>query len=105
MVICGNYITKDDAGEQMSLYASGTSSDVLRLALAVASSRLWSAAIAEVTSAFLLAEWPEEMPRCALSPPKVIRDAIECSTDLWMVPRSLPTGGHQCCGRLVANLL
>ena len=89
MVICGNYITKDDAGEQMSLYASGTSSDVLRLALTVASSRTWLAAIADVTSAFLLAEWPEEMPRYALVPPKVIRDSMECSTDLWMVQRPL----------------
>ena len=89
MVICGNYITKDDAGEQMSLYASGTSSDVLRLALTVASSRTWVAAIADVTSAFLLAEWPAEMPRYALVPPKVIRDAVECDTDLWMVQRPL----------------
>eukprot|EP00439_Symbiodinium_sp_Y106_P056869 s729_g8.t1 len=89
MVICGNYITKDDAGEQMSLYASGTSSDVLRLALTVASSRTWVAAIADVTSAFLLAEWPAEMPRYALVPPKVIRDAVEYDTDLWMVQRPL----------------
>ena len=71
----------------MSLYASETSSDVPRLALTVASSQMWLAAIADVTSAFLLAEWPAEMPRSALVPPKVIRNSLECDTDLWMVQR------------------
>ena len=88
MVICGNYIDRDEA-DSMSLYASGTSTDALRLALAVASSRMWLAAIADITSAFLLAEWPEGMPKYALLPPKVIRDAGDYGEDLWMVLRPL----------------
>ena len=70
LVICGNYIAKGEAGDQMDLYASGTSTEVLRLALTLAASRQWLAAIADVTSAFLLAEWPPHMPKYGLTPPR-----------------------------------
>ena len=89
MVICGNFIDKDDVDGQMSLYASGTSTDALRLVLSVASSRAWIAAIADVTSAFLLAEWPEGMPRYALAPPKIIKESGDYDDSLWMVQRPL----------------
>ena len=89
MVICGNFINKDDVDGQMSLYASGTSTDALRLALSVASTRAWIAAIADVTTAFLLAEWPTGMPRYALAPPRIIKDSGDYDDSLWMVQRPL----------------
>ncbi|CAE7758600.1 RE1 [Symbiodinium sp. CCMP2456] len=89
MVICGNFITRNDGEDQASLYAAGTSTDALRLALTVASSRLWLAAIADITSAFLLAEWPAEMPKYALMQPKVIRESGDFGGELWMVQRPL----------------
>ncbi|CAE7488319.1 RE1, partial [Symbiodinium necroappetens] len=89
LVICGNYITKEGAEDQASLYAAGTSTDALRLALAVASSRLWLAAIADITSAFLLAEWPPGMPKYAIMQPRVIRDSGDYGSELWLVQRPL----------------
>ncbi|CAE7296882.1 RE1 [Symbiodinium sp. KB8] len=88
MVICGNHIARD-GDDQASLYAAGTSTDALRLALAVASSRRWLAAIADITSAFLLAEWPPGMPQYALAQPKVIRDSGDYGPELWLVQRPL----------------
>ena len=88
MVICGNYIN-NDGEDQASLYAAGTSTDTLRLALSVASSRMWLAAIADITSAFLLAEWPDGMPKYALMQPKVIRDSGDYGEDMWLVQRPL----------------
>ena len=89
MVICGNHITREEGEDQASLYAAGTSTDALRLALAVASSRRWLAAIADITSAFLLAEWPPGMPKYAMFQPKVIRDSGDFGEELWMVQRPL----------------
>ncbi|CAE7595668.1 unnamed protein product [Symbiodinium sp. CCMP2456] len=82
MVICGNFITRNDGEDQASLYAAGTSTDALRLVLTVASSRLWLAAIADITSAFLLAEWPTEMPKYALMQPKVIHESGDFGGEL-----------------------
>ena len=82
LVICGNYIQKGAAGDQMDLYASGTSTEALRLALTLAAARQWLAAIADVTSAFLMAEWPPNLPKYGLTPPKVVRDAGHAGQDL-----------------------
>ena len=89
MVICGNHITREEGDDQASLYAAGTSTDALRLALAVASSKRWLAAIADITSAFLLADWPPGMPKYAMIQPKVIRDSGDFGEELWMVQRLL----------------
>ena len=89
LVICGNYIAKGEAGEQMDLYASGTSTEVLRLALTLAAARQWLAAIADVTAAFLLAEWPQGMPKYGLTPPKVVKDSGYEGSHVWVVQRPL----------------
>ena len=89
LVICGNYIAKDEAGDQMDLYASGTSTEALRLALTLAASHQWLAAIADVTAAFLLAEWPPNMPKYGLTPPKVVRDSGHEGGHIWVVQRPL----------------
>ncbi|CAE7439048.1 RE1 [Symbiodinium microadriaticum] len=88
MVIWGNHIARDGE-DQASLYAAGTSTDALRLALSLAASKRWLAAIADITSAFLLAEWPPGMPRYALTQPKVIRDSGNYGSGLWVVQRPL----------------
>ena len=94
LVICGNYIQKGEAGEQMDLYASGTSTEVLRLALTLAAARQWLAAIADVTSAFLMAEWPSNLPKYGLTPPKVVRDSGHAGQEVMggTAPFVWPTG-------------
>ena len=89
LVICGNYSQKGEAGDQMDLYASGTSTEALRLALTLAAARQWLAAIADVTSAFLMAEWPPNLPKYGLTPPKVVRDAGHAGQEVWVVQRPL----------------
>ena len=73
----------------MDLYASGTSTEVLRLALTLAAARQWLAAIADVTAAFLLAEWPQGMPKYGLIPPKVVKDSGYEGSHVWVVQRPL----------------
>ena len=41
LVLCGNYIDKDAAGDSVDLYASGTSSEALMMALVLASIHSW----------------------------------------------------------------
>ncbi|OLP75490.1 Copia protein [Symbiodinium microadriaticum] len=93
LVLCGNYIGKD--GLEADLYASGTSSEAMRIALIIAASRRWKGAIADITSAFLQAFWPASMPRYGIIPPRVVQDlpddekAGEVEGSVWVVQRPL----------------
>ena len=89
LVICGSYIARGEAGDQMDLYASGTSTEALRLALTLAAAKQWLAAIADVTAAFLLAEWPENLPKYGLTPPRVVKDSGHEGSCIWVVQRPL----------------
>ena len=85
LVICGNFL----ADEGSSLYASGVNTDSLRLALVLAASRSWLAAVSDITGAFLLAPWPEHLPRYGIYPPRVVRDAQLVGEVGWLLERPL----------------
>ena len=85
VVICGNFLA-DEGG---SLYASGVNTDSLRLALVLAASRRWWAAISDITGAFLLAPWPEHLPRYGIYPPRRVRDSQVVEDVGWILERPL----------------
>ena len=87
LVICGNYIR--DSSDFGDLYAAGTSTDSLRLSLVLAAIREWVGAISDITGAFLLAEWPEGLPKYGFYPPRLIRDAGLAINEAWIVERPL----------------
>ena len=86
---CGNYIDKDAAGDSVDLYASGTSSEALRMALVLASIHGWHAATSDVTGAFLLAMWPPELPKYGIMPPRIVKDVGISGYEAWIVQRPL----------------
>ena len=85
LVICGNFLA-DEGG---SLYASGVNTDSLRLALVLAASRQWLAAVSDITGAFLLAPWPDHLPRYGIYPPRIVRDAQVVEDVGWLLERPL----------------
>ena len=85
LVICGNFLA-DEGG---NLYASGVNTDSLRLALVLAASKRWWAAISDITGAFLLAPWPDHLPRYGLYPPRVVREAQLVGDVGWILERPL----------------
>ena len=60
IVICGNYVPAGSS--DISLYASGASTDALRVALVLSSFNNWLGAVSDIASAFLLAPWPKDLP-------------------------------------------
>ena len=84
-VICGNYVDPSN----MSLYASGASTEALRVALVTAAMHHWDGATADIVTAFLLATWPGDMPKYGMRPPKVVRDAGAASDETWVIVRPL----------------
>ena len=70
LVLCGNYVERDD--DTFDLYAGGVSADTVRLCLAYACHRQWCGGTSDVTGAFLLAEWPDNLARYAIFPPKIL---------------------------------
>ena len=90
IVLCGNHVSADQT--TMDVYAGGTSAEAVRIALSVAGSRKWAAAISDITSAFLLAEWPKDLPKYGIKAPKVVQNAgfhEECDGKTWIVDRPL----------------
>ena len=87
LVICGNYIR--DNSDFGDLYAAGTSTDALRLSLVLAAIKVWVGAISDITGAFLLAEWPEGLPKYGFYPPRLVRDAGLATNEAWIVERPL----------------
>ena len=85
VVICGNHIDPSD----MSLYAGGTSTEGLRVALVFSARNHWLGAISDITTAFLLATWPGDMPKYAMRPPKVVRDTGIGASEMWVISRPL----------------
>ena len=87
LVICGNFV-KDNL-EFGDLYASGTSTDALRLSLVIAALKCWLGAVSDITGAFLLASWPPDLPKYGIYPPRVVRDSGVADTEAWIVERPL----------------
>ena len=86
-MICGNHVR--DNSEFGDVYAAGASTDALRLTLVVAAIREWVGAISDITGAFLLAEWPEGLPKYGIYPPRLVRDAGLAINEAWIVERPL----------------
>ena len=71
------------------LYASGTSTDALRLPSVVAALKCWLGAISDITGAFLLANWPPDLPKYGMYPPRVVKDSGVTEAEAWIVERPL----------------
>eukprot|EP00439_Symbiodinium_sp_Y106_P022158 s6090_g2.t1 len=88
LVLCGNFAAPDDPS--CCLYAGGVSAETVRLALAIAAGRKWLGATSDITAAFLLAEWPEELARYAIFPPRMLIEAGFVAADqVWEVLKPL----------------
>ena len=88
LVLCGNFAVNDNP--DFNLYAGGVSAETLRLALTFASVKKWRGATSDVTAAFLLADWPENLAAYAIHPPRILLDANLAKPDeLWLVMKPL----------------
>ncbi|CAE7892782.1 RE1, partial [Symbiodinium necroappetens] len=87
VVMCGNHVR--DNLEFGDLYASGTSSDALRVSLVIAALRCWLGAVSDITGAFLLANWPPDLPKYGIYPPRVVKDSGVTEAEAWIVERPL----------------
>ena len=84
-VICGSFVDPSN----MSLYASGASTEALRVALVTAAINHWDGATADIVTSFLLATWLGDMPKYGMKPPKVVRDAGAAGDETWVIVRPL----------------
>ncbi|CAE7224366.1 RE1, partial [Symbiodinium microadriaticum] len=85
LVVCGNYLPQNNS----DVYASGTSADSFRIAVAYAVYRRWSAGGTDISNAFTLAPMPGDM-LYALQPPTVAVMAEEAMPgELWLIQRVL----------------
>ena len=88
LVLCGNFAARDD--QAYDLYAGGASAETVRLALTMAARHKWVGATSDITAAFLLATWPEELARYAIYPPRMLVDAGFIDPDcVWEVLKPL----------------
>ena len=78
-----------DNAEFGDLYAAGSSTDALRLTLVVSAMKRWVGAVSDITGAFLLATWPENLPKYGIYPPRIVRDAGAAQSEAWIVERPL----------------
>ncbi|CAE7382697.1 GIP [Symbiodinium sp. CCMP2592] len=85
IVVCGNYL----ADEPLNVFASGTSSDSLRTAVAIAVYRRWAVGCTDVSNAFTLAPMPRDR-LYGLTPPTVVSmvGGSECG-EVWLIERVL----------------
>ena len=89
LVLCGNFVDKEDT--TLNLYAGGASAaETLRVALAIAAWNGWKGATLDITGAFLLAEWPEDLPKYGICPPKLlVQNGYARDDEIWVVDRPL----------------
>ena len=88
LVLCGNFAAPEE--QFGSLYAGGASAETFRTVLVIAAQRMWLGATADITGAFLLANWPDHLHSYAVVPPRILTDNGYISQDaLWLVRRPL----------------
>ena len=73
LVLCGNFAEAEPS--YGSLCAGGASVESFRTALTLAAALRWFGASTDITAAFLLAEWPANLSRYAVVPPKFLVEA------------------------------
>ncbi|CAE7803587.1 RE1 [Symbiodinium sp. CCMP2592] len=85
IVVCGNFLP----AQGQNVYASGTSADTLRIAVALAVQRGWSIGSTDVANAFTLAPMPSELTY-ALTPPTIVIMAGAAEPgETWQITRVL----------------
>ncbi|CAE7339218.1 RE1, partial [Symbiodinium pilosum] len=88
LVLCGNFAAPEE--QFGSLYAGGASAETFRTVLAIAATKGWLGATADITGAFLLAPWPDHLHRYAVAPPRLLIDNGYVSEQAyWLVLRPL----------------
>ncbi|CAE7776959.1 RE1, partial [Symbiodinium sp. CCMP2592] len=85
VVVCGNFLPS----QGQNVYASGTSADTLRIAVALAVKMGWCLGSTDVANAFTLAPMPEEL-LYALTPPTIVVLAGAAQPgETWQISRVL----------------
>ena len=85
VVVCGNFIP----AQGQNVYASGTSADTLRIAVALAVKNEWCIGSTDVANAFTLAPMPTELSY-ALTPPAIVTLAGAATPgETWQITRVL----------------
>ncbi|CAE7259551.1 RE1, partial [Symbiodinium microadriaticum] len=90
LVLCGNFAARPEGQDQSELYASGATSESLRVALVLASCCSWVGAGSDITTAFLLAPWPRHLRRYSIVPAKtLVLAGLASGEEAWEVQRAL----------------
>ena len=90
LVLCGNFAERPEGQDQSELYASGATSESLRVALVLASCCSWVGAGSDITTAFLLAPWPRHLRRYSIVPAKtLVLAGLASGEEAWEVQRAL----------------
>ena len=88
LVLCGNFADPNDS--YGSLCVGGVSAESLRAILSTTSRRGWKGATTDITSAFIQAVWPEDMPMYAVVPPRLLQELQYAEEgEAWLVLRPL----------------
>ena len=85
IVVCGNYL----ADQPINVFASGTSADSLRTAVAIAVHMGWTIGCTDVSNAFTLAPMPGDRLYGLTAPTVVIMAGGAESGEVWLIERVL----------------
>ena len=85
VVVCGNFLPHG----QDNVYASGTSADTLRVSIAYAILRQWTAGCTDISNAFTLAPMPENLLYGVLPPSIVVLAGAAKPGETWKIERVL----------------
>ena len=85
VVVCGNFLPS----QGQNVYASGTSADSLRIAVALAVKMKWCIASTDVSNAFTLAPMPKDLMYALTPPTIVILAGAAAPGETWQITRVL----------------
>ena len=85
VVVCGNSLP----AQGQNVYASGTSADTLRIAVALAVKMGWCIASTDVANAFTLAPMPEDLMYALTPPTIVVLAGAAAPGETWQITRVL----------------
>ena len=85
VVVCGNFLPHGTE----NVYTSGTSADTLRISVAIAVLRAWTAGCTDISNAFTLAPMPEDLLYGVSAPAVVILAGAAAPGETWKIERVL----------------
>ncbi|CAE7274859.1 RE1 [Symbiodinium sp. CCMP2592] len=85
VVVCGNFLP----AQGQNVYASGTSADTLRIAIAIAVKMGWRIGSTDVANAFTLAPMPRELLYALVPPTIVVLAGAAAPGETWQITRVL----------------